>query len=454
MINDPQGYAERVFGTLKRCNHSFEIKIGLMNLISRLITANQLMLHNFYSFMQKYTQPHQQNITHLLAILAQSIHPLVSPEVVEPLLIHISNTFVTDRRPNEVLAIGLNTIREICLRSPLVMNETLLKDLIQYKHSKDKGVMMASRSLIAVFRAINPQILPRKERGKDTNLEVKPDKFGEQEVLSGIEGTEYLDKVSYSAENSWETISSEDSNHEISSNDDNTTQDQSEASKTLTHSEQEIENEVDKGESDGDDDDGGKGELGDGAVSENMGENERSEKEREKEETGGDIQLEKGEKDGGDVSKNEEKLSLPRLEARKILSEEDWVKIRYIQEHKKKLQEKGVIPVLKKRKFEAVTKDVDAETISGWQKKRRLTKQERINATKESQEENALDKKHYTYGMRKQGASSTNYEKRKSKPYSMVRHKALAKQRRSAIQKIKMKEKHIRKLASQKLDPH
>jgi len=53
LINDPQGYAEKVFGALKRSNHAFEIKIGIMNLVSRLISANKLMIHNFYSFMQK-----------------------------------------------------------------------------------------------------------------------------------------------------------------------------------------------------------------------------------------------------------------------------------------------------------------------------------------------------------------------------------------------------------------
>jgi protein SDA1 len=32
------------------------------------------------------------------------------------------------------------------------MDETLLRDLAQYKTYKDKGVMMASRSLIALYR--------------------------------------------------------------------------------------------------------------------------------------------------------------------------------------------------------------------------------------------------------------------------------------------------------------
>src|SRR5688500_9297892 len=82
-----------------------------------------------------------------------------------------------------IFLLGLNTIREICLRSPLVMegHEALLKDLLQYRKFKvfllciwlnfvfnvllkDKGVMMAARSLLQLFRALNPSLLPRKMR--------------------------------------------------------------------------------------------------------------------------------------------------------------------------------------------------------------------------------------------------------------------------------------------------
>jgi hypothetical protein len=58
----------------------------------------------------------------------------------------------------------INTIREICVRAPLVMNETLLADLVQYRFKKDKSVVMAARSLITLFRIINPTLLPKKER--------------------------------------------------------------------------------------------------------------------------------------------------------------------------------------------------------------------------------------------------------------------------------------------------
>ena len=42
----------------------------------------------------------------------------------------------------------------MCARAPLVMSEDLLRDLAEYKTYKDKGVMMASRSLIQLFRYV------------------------------------------------------------------------------------------------------------------------------------------------------------------------------------------------------------------------------------------------------------------------------------------------------------
>lgn len=44
------------------------------------------------------------------------------------------------------------------------MNAELLKELVEYRTSKQKSVMMASRSILQLYRIINPELLPRKER--------------------------------------------------------------------------------------------------------------------------------------------------------------------------------------------------------------------------------------------------------------------------------------------------
>ena len=61
----------------------------------------------------------------------------------------------------------LNTVREMCVRCPLAMTSELLQDLAAYKSFRDKGVMMAARSVIQLFRRTNPELLQRKDRVRE-----------------------------------------------------------------------------------------------------------------------------------------------------------------------------------------------------------------------------------------------------------------------------------------------
>ena len=67
-----------------------------------------------------------------------------------------------------LFCLGLNAIREITKRCPLALDETLLRDLAEYKSYKDKAVMMASRSLIQLYRSVHPELLHKKDRGRLT----------------------------------------------------------------------------------------------------------------------------------------------------------------------------------------------------------------------------------------------------------------------------------------------
>ncbi len=114
----------------------------IMNFISRLISTHKLLLLNFYSYLQKYLRPKQENIlflfivivllllllllllfllpvhfpwfypfsilhvTYLLAIMAQSCHELTPPDVIEPLVRDLANNFVSDRSSTQVVAVG------------------------------------------------------------------------------------------------------------------------------------------------------------------------------------------------------------------------------------------------------------------------------------------------------------------------------------------------------------
>ncbi|KAK5575873.1 hypothetical protein RB653_007007 [Dictyostelium firmibasis] len=191
LIHDPQGYCDKLFNVLVKTTEKFETRVMIMNFISRLIYVHKLMVYNFYPFLQKYLQPHQKNITYLLAVLAQSCHELVDPDVLKPLVMTIAKYFVNDGCGSDVIAIGLNTIRSICSRCPLAIDTVLLADLIQYREKKEKGVAMASKSLLQFFRDNYPSMLPKKERGKNKS-DIGLLAFGHQKVSQGIDGLDLL----------------------------------------------------------------------------------------------------------------------------------------------------------------------------------------------------------------------------------------------------------------------
>lgn len=195
LLNDPQTFTEKLFSKLKQTNEKYEVKVILMNLISRAIGTHQLVLLNFYSFVMKYLSPRTKDATLVLAYTAQASHELVPPDVMEPVIRVIANNFVSDHCSNEAISIGLNAIREICKRCPLAMTAPLLQDLSEYKSFKDKSVIMSARSLIGLYRTKNPKLLAKRDRGKEAsqnldNIVVK--EYGQNQAFTQIEGIEHL----------------------------------------------------------------------------------------------------------------------------------------------------------------------------------------------------------------------------------------------------------------------
>uniref|UniRef100_A0A7N4PDC9 Protein SDA1 n=1 Tax=Sarcophilus harrisii TaxID=9305 RepID=A0A7N4PDC9_SARHA len=195
LIHDPQDFAEKLLKQLENSKERFEVKMMLMDLISRLVGIHELFLFNFYPFIQRFLQPHQREVTKILLFAAQAAHHLVPPEIIESLLMTVANNFVTDKNSGEVMTVGINAIKEITARCPLAMTEDLLQDLAQYKSHKDKNVMMSARTLIQLFRSLNPQMLQKKFRGKPTeaSVEARIQEYGELDAKDYIPGAEVLD---------------------------------------------------------------------------------------------------------------------------------------------------------------------------------------------------------------------------------------------------------------------
>ncbi|XP_074011402.1 protein SDA1 homolog isoform X3 [Numenius arquata] len=215
LIHDPQDFAEKLLKQLENCKERFEVKMMLMDLISRLVGIHELFLFNFYPFVQRFLQPHQREVTKILLFAAQASHQLVPPEIIQSVLMTIANNFVTDKNSGEVMTVGINAIKEITARCPLAMTEDLLQDLVQYKTHKNKNVMMSARTLIHLFRSLNPEMLQKKLRGKPTeaSLEARIHEYGELDAKDYIPGAEVLDvesqkeKGGNKEEDGWESAS-------------------------------------------------------------------------------------------------------------------------------------------------------------------------------------------------------------------------------------------------------
>merc|ERR1712048_802449 len=133
------------------------------------------------------------------------------------MMMTIANNFVSERNSSEVMAVGLNAIREICSRAPLAMSSDLLQDLVQYKTTKNKTVMMAARSLMHLFRDVDPTLLHKKDRGEpserggDGNAKefaaLKADSFvpGAEILQEETDGTKDIGEEKMDEDKEWET---------------------------------------------------------------------------------------------------------------------------------------------------------------------------------------------------------------------------------------------------------
>lgn len=201
LLHDPQAFAESLFENLRRGDkrHSLEMKVRILQLLSRVISTHRLCVLSFYSYVARYLAPHQMHITLILVALAQSVHDQTPTDVLTPAIRKIAYAFVHPGVGAEVVAAGINTIREVCRRQPWCMEVDLLEDLVEYRKSKDKGVSAASRGLMQLYREVNPAMLRRAERGKSGAMALAegraPAQYGvDRREVHGIPGLDLLEK--------------------------------------------------------------------------------------------------------------------------------------------------------------------------------------------------------------------------------------------------------------------
>lgn len=417
LIHNPQGMAEDLFKQLQDGNERFEVKLLHLDVISRLIGIHELFIFSFYPYVTRFLQPHQRQVTRILQFAAQAAHELVPPEVIEPINKTIANNFVSERNSSDVMAIGLNAIREVCQRCPLSMGEDLLRDLAMYKGYKDKSVMMASRSLIMLFREQLPTLLHKKDRGRPTeaSAELAPKKYGEVKSVDHIPGTEALLKKAKKPSAGSDDESESESDDESGSWED--------ASQT--------EEDQEKVEESGNGEEGNKEDSDDDEESDD--DDEESDEDSDDEEEAAD--------DAETSSKPvmNEKEAAKELALTKLFTDDDYKRIegelvkRKVTNARKRKTDREPTP--EKSEFVKLT---DIEMIY---KKRRTDKEARMESVKKGRE--GREKFGYKNGRHSEKCSTTNREKLKTKNFQMIRHSKRGKVKRSFREKQMALRKHL-----------
>lgn len=436
LIHDPQDLSERLFKQLEKCNEYYDVKIMMIDFISRLVGIHQLFLLNFYPYIQRFLQPRTKDVTRLLLFAAQATHELVPPDLVENLIKTIAYNFITERNSSDAIAIGLNAVKEITARCPLAITEDLIRDLAQYKNHREKAVSMASRGLIMMVRQVNPTILHKKDRGRITEAmqekEILP--YGCPDAKSYLPGAEVLVKEK-EEENNDEQLNEEDE-EEFGFID--------EIIKQTEEEEQEEEKEDDEDEdNDGwevcssDEEIDGWSDNDDGWI-----DVEHSDKEETKEtptltksgESKKNKKTNKLQSAKVQVSLEEKKKKAQFVSDQKIFSQADFEKIN------KAMVLKNLDPIQRKRKRDEQALEeemrergeiLDIASIENIHKRRAHDKDSRLSTVHAGRTERDL------FGRAKPkmnpNASKTNKEKKRSKNYMMVKHKLNSKKNKRSF---------------------
>lgn len=428
LLHDPQGFSEQLFQKhLQNTKSKLKLdhKLLVLQLVTRLVGLHKLTFTS-YSWFTKFLTPKQPNVTSFLASLAQAVHSLVPPDAIEPLLMKIANEFVSEASGAEVATAGINSIREICVRQPLAMNETLLQDLVQYRKSKDKGVMMAAKGLLSLYREVGADLLKKRDRGKDASMglrsgELHQRKFGELDV-GGIEGLELLEK--------WKEEEKE----------------RKRAEKALP----ENANKVDDGDDDSDDDfhsedwEVGSTDSSDSGGWINMSDSEDETPAAKRPRTDSEVPALVDE-NGAEIEAEIQHIS--KLATTSILTPADLAKL---QELRLAASLDKAMGNRSKRQKELAARHADepltAEQIEMPAKLRKSTKEERVALAREGKPGREEHKS--TQAIRRskkdsEGKSTTNKEKSRNKNFMMTIGKAKAKNKRSLIETRKSLRAHI-----------
>ena len=262
LLNDPQGLCEillKRFRTSGSNTYKFEVKMLMLNFVTRVVGNHELILLPLYALLQRYMGGHQRDVTAILAYSVQSCHSYVPPEEAHGILKTISHNFITERCSGEQMAVGINAARAICSRMPSVLSgendnadggrdgddkngggnerekstawdvEAFVRDLAGYAKHRDRSVSIAGRGWVNFIREVYPSLLQGKHRGLvGAGLHragERPLRYGEVRAASGVEGADLL--LAYEASKKRAEESRDEDGRQIDDEDDGWEEDES-----------------------------------------------------------------------------------------------------------------------------------------------------------------------------------------------------------------------------------
>ncbi|KAJ3693644.1 hypothetical protein LUZ60_009124 [Juncus effusus] len=424
-LKDPQGFSEKLLSQHKdgkAKTERFEVKMMRLRVICRTVGLHRLILLPLYDDLENYAKPHQRDVTVLLAAAVQACHDMVPPDAVEPLFKSIVNSFVHDRSSPEAITVGLNVVRELCLRMPLLMNEDLLQDLVLYKKTRNKGVSIAARSLISLFREICPSLLVKKDRGRPVNPTARPKAYGETSVATDVVGIELLQEPDDVSDDN-DDMASDDDVDDVAEDDDVG----SDVSIDDVVSEISIDDDVSDEDDEVADEDGDDDVVSeDDEVADDVSINDDEEEVEEKSEKKGEKR--KLDFDAANASlralkklaMGQNKLVLDQADA--ILSNEDFKRIKEIQA--KKEANDALVQHGLRNTDKLSMKPLDPSKLQA-HVKRKMTKEERMELVKAGREDRDPYRSRAAVKKKKTGGTSNaEKQRRKKAPMAVSRGKA------------------------------
>ncbi len=169
LLYDAQGFTEKLFLKLsKGKGRKKEVKgdaaLLVLQLVAKLMGRHKLIIPEFFTYANHCIKLSNKEIARLLACIAEACHERLQREDIKDVVGTIVDNLISENCPPEHITMGLNTIREIAVRVPHVMDKDELSYLLLFKDYKNRYVCSAARSLINLYRDINPELLPAKLR--------------------------------------------------------------------------------------------------------------------------------------------------------------------------------------------------------------------------------------------------------------------------------------------------